>query len=168
MKSIVYIVFFFMCALQVKAQPGKYAGTMKKLIGITYSDSRNISALKGWQFREGSVVNPLDDPEMITVDVFNKGTTWTAFFSVKEDTAIDKYKIMDVVEVKNVLKGWILKTTFCRQHKNENAEIVALVKESSTLEYLKPAKKAWRFNRDKRRFEILNVKGIDCLNEGID
>lgn len=163
MKIIWFILFQF-GALFLFAQTGRYAGSMKNLVGKSYTDSRNIAGLKGWEFREGSVVNSLNDPEMITADVFQKGTTWIVFFS-RKDTASTEYTIMDVIEVKSVMKGWKLKTTFCRRNAVENIEIVALVKWSPTLEFLKPAKKAWRFNRDKRRFEILPVKGIDCINE---
>jgi hypothetical protein len=70
-----------------------------------------------------------------------------------------------VLEVKNVLKGWQLKTTSCRQNKVENVELVALVKWSPSHDFLKPAKQAWRFNRDKRRFESINISNIDCVND---
>ncbi len=166
MKIFFLLSFLSFAFVNAIAQPGKYAGTKKNLIGKIYTDSRNIAGLEGWQFREGSVVNPPDDPEMITVDVFQKGTTCIVFFSIKEDTTSAAYTIMDVVEVKSVMKGWQLKTTFCRKDAVENVEIVALVKWSPSLEFLKPAKKAWRFNRDKRRFEILSIKSIDCINEG--
>ena len=54
---------------------GKYAGSKKSLIGKVYSHSRNLSALKGWTFMEGGVANSINDPELITSDVFKKGTT---------------------------------------------------------------------------------------------
>lgn len=162
---MVFQLFFFcICS----SGQGKYAGSMKKLVAISYTDSRNIPGLEGWEFRQGSVVTPIDNPEMIIADVFQKGNTWICFFTIKEDTTSAIQTIIDVVEVKNVLKGWQLKTTSCRQNKVENVEIVALVKWSPTQELLKPAKKAWRFNRDKRRFEIASVKGVDCINEELD
>lgn len=147
---------------------GKFAGSMQSLIGVSYADSRNIPGLEGWQFYSGSVITPLDNPEMIVADVFQKGKSWICFFSVNEDTTSSVFQILDVLEVKNVFKGWQLKTTDCRQSKIENVEIVALIRSSTSQEFLKPAKQAWRFNRDKRRFEFLNVKGIDCLNEGLN
>ena len=167
MKKIVVILILLITVYSGLAQ-GKYAGTKKNLIGKIYTDSRKIPGLSGWQFREGTVINPLDDAEMITADVFQRGTNWIVFFSVREDTSLATYTIMDVVEVKNVLKGWQIKTTFCRQNKIENVEIVAVIKWSAYAEFLKPAQKAWRFNRDKKRFEAISIKGIDCLNEGGD
>jgi len=147
---------------------GKYAGTKKSLLGKTFTDSRQLTALKGWQFREGSVITPIDNPETIIIEVFQKGTTCIVIASIKEDTAMTESVIADVVEVKNVLKGWQIRTAFCRSNKIENIEIVAHVKSSTTQEFLKPAKQAWRFNRDKRRFEVLSIKGIDCISEGGD
>jgi hypothetical protein len=141
---------------------------MKNLIGTSYTDSRNIPGLEGWEFRKGSVITAMDDPEMIIASVYSKGKTWIVFFSIMEDTASSLYSIMDVAEVKNVLTGWELYTTGCRKNKMDNVKIVALVKWSPTQEFLKPARQAWRFNRDKRRFEIMSVKGIDCINEGLD
>lgn len=164
-KRVVIFLAITCCAIEVIAQPGKYAGSMKKLIDKTYTDSKNIPGLKGWVFRQGSVVNSLNEPEMVTADIFNKGNTWIVFFSIKEDTASDQFVVMDVVEVKNVLPHWQISAALCRQYQTANAEIVALVKEPISQEFLKPAKLAWRFNRDKRRFEKINVKDVDCINE---
>lgn len=167
MKKIFVIIILVCSALTIKAQPGKYAGTMKSLINTVYTDSRSIPALAGWSFSEGSVLNSLNDPEMITVDVFKRGTTVFVFFSIKEDTASQEFRIVDILEIKAVSKGWTIKTSLCRKNKIENSWIVALAKETPT-EYLKVLKKTWRFNPDKRQIEIINSKGIDCLNEGFD
>lgn len=166
MKKLFFAACIVFCGIvSLQAQPGKYAGSMKKLIGKIYTGSRNIAALKGWKFREGSVLNPLTDPEMILADVVQKGTTCIVFFSIKEDTAIEEYKIADVIEIKGVVKGWAIKTALCRQNKIETAYIFAWLKETAT-DYLTTIKKAWRFNPDKRRIEPFPVKGIDCINEG--
>lgn len=159
-------MILLMAVYTLSAQ-GRYAGSKKSLIGKIYTDSRSIDGLGGWTFREGSVITPLENPEMITVDVFQKGATFLVFFSIKEDTASAEFVIADVLEIKPVVKGWTVKTSFCRQNKIENSWIVAWAKEAPT-EYLKILKKAWRFNPDKRRIEIINIKGIDCLNEGFD
>ncbi len=160
-NSLAFITACFFLISTAHAQ-GKYAGTKKSLVGKTYTYSRNIPGLAGWEFREGNLVTPVDNPETITADVFQRGTTWLVFFSIREDTLSALYTIMDLVEIKNVQKGWQLRTAFCRRNKIDNIEIVALVKSSTTQEFLKPARQAWRFNRDKRRFEVLSVNGIDC------
>lgn len=166
MKKVFLLAIFFACQFQLLAQTGKYAGAMKKLIGKSYTDSRKIKDLSGWQFREGSVITPIHNVEMITVDVFQKGPTYVVFFSVNEDTATNKYLILDAIEIKNVLKSQQIKTAVCRDNLEENVEIVGVVKPGKT-EFSKVIK-AWRFSRDKRRVEIKSIKNVDCLNEGFD
>lgn len=162
------ILFLFVCQLiiiAVFAQAGKYAGTKKSLIGKVFIETSELAQLKGWTKLQGSVVNSLDEPEMILVNVFQKGTTYLFFFSIVEDTATEKKIICDVVEVAGVQKGWEIRSNFCRQDKVENNFIVVWGK-TTTNEFMNIFKKAWIFNRDKRRIEIIPVKGIDCENIG--
>lgn len=154
-------------AINTTNAQGKFAGSLKGFIGKSYATTKEIKALQGWAFREGNVITSVDDPETITVDVFKKGSTWMAFFSYMKDTASRVFVISDVIEVKNVAKGWEVKTAFCRQNKIENVDIVALVK-SSPAEFMTTVKQAWRYNRDKKRVESLAIKGIDCVNVGLD
>lgn len=162
-----YILLYLclMAATVGVAQPGKYAGTKKAMLGKVYTETKELVQLKGWTQIEGAVVNKLDEPEMILVNVFKKGTTVLFFFSIKEDTASDKLLICDVAEVTGVQKGWEVRSSFCRQNKVENSFIVAWGK-TTTNEFMNQIKKAWRFNRDKRRIELIPVKGIDCENMG--
>lgn len=144
---------------------GKYAGTKKSLIGKWFTDYNAIAGLKGWSFIEGGLANSLDDPERIMSTVFKKGTSYVVIFSIMEDTASDKYKIFDVLEITAVLKGWTVRCSFCRQNEQESNYIIAWGKET-TEQYIKLIKKAWKFNPDKRRIEVIPVKGIDCENIG--
>ncbi len=158
------LIFSLMFSASV-AQPGRYAGTKKSMIGKVFEESRNLTALKGWTFVEGGLANSLDDPERIMSYVFKKGTSYVVFFSIMEDTTSDKYKVMDVVEITGVTKGWTVRSSFCRQNEQENNYIIAWGKEN-TEHYMKLIKKAWKFNPDKRRIEAITVKGIDCENIG--
>lgn len=162
MSKLLILAFVFYLPGSVIAQ-GKYAGSKKALIGTSYADSHFIKGLEGWQFREGSLLSAIDDPETITVDVFRKGSTCVVLFSVKEDSISD-FQIVDLLELKNVLKTQTIKTALCRDNKNDNAELVALIREENK-EYSK-AIKAWRFNRDKRKIELKPAQQVDCLNEG--
>ncbi len=163
MKRVSPFFILFFLGTTVLAQPGKYAGTKKALIGKTFTDSRAIPGLSGWQFREGSLLSAIDDTEVITADVFKKGTTFIVLFSIKEDTANKKYTIADLLEVKNVARTQHVKTGLCRLGENENTEIVALTKAEVAVE-ASLAIKAWRFNRDKRRLESQSIKDVSCLN----
>jgi hypothetical protein len=157
------LCFCLIAATVVVAQPGKYAGAMKKLIGKTYTDEKHITGLAGWKFQEGSMITPVDDPEVMTADVFKKGTTYVVLFSIKEDTADAKFTIADAIEIKNVLSSQRIRTGMCNEGANEAADIVALIKKENT-EFSK-AIKAWRLNRDKRRAEAISPMLIKCMNE---
>ena len=167
MIRILFLLFVLAGNLKAISQQGKYAGSLKKLIGTSFTDSRQLPALKNWQPREGTVASPLSDPELFSVEIFQKGTTYMIFFSVKEDTASDIQVIQDVIELKAVQRGWEVRSGVCREYKQANAFVVALVKPANA-EYSTNVKKAWRFNRDKRRFEAIAVKTVDCLNEGFE
>lgn len=144
------------------AQTGKYAGSKKSLIGKEYT--RDMAGLKGWESLGGSVISNMDDPETITADIFRKGTTQIILFCIKEDTATDIFIIADVVEVKAVTSKQEIKTGLCRKNKTESAMTVALI-QPRNQQYNK-ALKAWIFNRDKRRVEIIPAAKVDCLHEG--
>jgi hypothetical protein len=163
MKNICLLLVFILPASLLSAQPGKYAGTKKNFIGKEFADAREINELATWTYIEGKVLTPVNNPELITADVFKKGTTFLVLFSTREDTASDSFVITDVLEIKSVLQGWTIKTGFCRQNKTENSWLIAWAKETVT-EFTKTIKKAWRFNPDKRRIELTPVKGIDCIN----
>lgn len=110
------------------------------------------------------MLTEITDTELMTADIFKKGSTYIALFSIKEDTADTKFTVADVIEIKNVLKTQHIRTGKCREGENESIEIVALTKQE-TIEFSK-AIKAWRFNRDKRRVEGMNSKLVKCMNEG--
>lgn len=162
MNKIIITIFFCLLTSLTYGQ-GKYAGTKRSLIGKTFTDTRHMTFLTGWQYREGSLITAIDDVEVMTADVFKKGTTYIVLFNIKEDSSNTKFTIADVIEVKNVLPSQHIRTGLCSEGPNEAVDIVALVKKENT-EYSK-AIKAWRLNRDKRRVELANPKLVKCMNE---
>lgn len=167
MKRLYGFIILLICIVSSANAQGTYSGSMKKLIGMKYKDSNTIALLKGYTYHEASLISDINDPEAITVDHFQKGADAVVFFSVKEDQTDEEFTILDVLEFKNIPQGWQIKTALCRQNENPNVEIVALVK-SGTGEFLKPAKQAWRFSRDKRRLQPMDKAGVDCIYEGGD
>ncbi len=165
MNRKIIVVLLAIIMVNALAAQGKYAGTKKSLIGKVFTDIRNLTALKGWTFMEGGVANSINDPELITSDVFKKGTTYVVLFSIMEDTTTNKFTVIDVVEITGVIKGWTVRSSFCRQNSIENNYIIAWGKEN-TAPYMKLIKKAWKFDPDKRKINIIPVKGIDCENIG--
>ncbi|MGH2552337.1 MAG: hypothetical protein ACRDEB_01405 [Chitinophagaceae bacterium] len=165
MKFFFFYLFSIITDLSAYAQPGKYAGSKKSLIGKTYTESRNIPGLSGWKFQQGSMITDVNDPELMTADVFKKGNTFIVLFSIKEDTAKSNFMIADVIEVKNVLSSQHIMTGTCTEGSNEAMDVVALTKNETNKEYSK-AIKAWRLNRDKRKAELISPKLVKCMNEG--
>ena len=161
-KYFLVLLFSFQTML-VNAQPGNYAGSMKKMLNKNYTDEKHISGLAGWKFQEGSLITPADNPETMTANVFKKGTTYIVLFSIKEDTTDSKFTIVDVLEIKNVLPSQHIRTGTCTDGANELIDIVALIKKENTES--SKAIKAWRLNRDKRRIEFASPKLIKCMNE---
>ena len=147
------------------AQPGKYAGTKRSLIGKIYTEIGNFAGLKGWTFMEGGLSNSLDDPERIFSDVYKKGTTYLVLYSIMEDTASNQFRVADVVEITGVARGWTVRSSFCRQNGKENNYIIVWGRENNEP-YMKMIKKAWKFDPDRRRINAIPVKGIDCENVG--
>ena len=166
MKNIWMIVLFVGAACTTMAQPGRYAGTKKGLIGTVFTDSKGIQRLAGYTPIVGSVLTALSDPPMICVNVFKKGATYVVFFSI-EDTVSKKFTIADVMEIKPVTKGWTIVTSLCRHHKADNPFLVAWAKESRK-ESLTVLKKAWEFNTEKGWIDSVSTKGISCMNEAFD
>lgn len=163
MKSL--SAFFIFLSTTVLAQPGKYADTKKSLIGKTYTDSRNTPCLKGWTFVQGIVLNYITDPEVITADVFKKGTICLIVFSIKEVTTSDKFDISDVIEITGVTKGWSALVGDCSQGDQPSTYIVAWGKDTNGA-YMNFIKKAWKFDPDRRKVNAIPVKTIQCENIG--
>lgn len=163
MKASACFLLFALICLQTAAQPGKYAGSMKKLLNKTFTDDRKIPGLTSWKFQEGSLLTNVNDPEVMTANVFKKGTTLIVIFSDKEDTSSAEYIIVDVLEVKNVLSSQTIRTGTCSEGPNEAVDIVALIKKEK--KDTSKAIKAWRLNRDKKRIELVSAKLVKCMNE---
>ncbi len=161
-----FLIAIICCATAVNAQ-GKYAGSMKKLIGISYIDYKKVKELKGWQFNQGDVITPVNYEETMSVEVFRKGSTRIVVFLLQVDAATNSSVVADVLEIKNVPAGWVVKTGTCKDGPNEAMDIVALAKETKT-ETMKTIKQAWRCNRDKKRIDAVPVKYITCFNEGAE
>ena len=162
------LLFACICFTSVAfAQTGQFAGAKTKaLIGKKYNNDRVLPGLPGYEYRQATLLADEGSPEQFVAVVFQKGPTYIVFFGYNEDTLKDDYTILDAMQVKQVKNDESVKVVTCRQSKKTNAELVAVTKNGSTE--FSPALRAWRFNRDKRRFEIADTKNVDCMNEGGD
>lgn len=166
MKRIFFLAFLFSIVNTTWGQ-GQFAGTKTRpLIGTKYNNDRVLPGLPDYEYREVTLASEENDPEQFSVCIFQKGPTYVVLFTHNKDTTTDDYIILDVLVIKQVKENQVVKAATCRQSKISNLEIVAVVQPGANE--FSTASRAWRFNRDKRRFELMNVKNVDCLNEGGD
>ena len=163
-KLFLFTFLILLLSSQQSFGQGDFAGTKTRaLIGKKYNNDRVLPGFPDYTYREVTLASGEKDPEQFSVGVFQKGPTYIVFFSINNDTTTDHYTILDVLVIKQVKKNQVVKPLLCRDNKISNIEIVA-VTQPGAAEF-SSALRAWRFNRDKRRFELMNIQGIDCMNE---
>lgn len=165
MKEILLSVVLISALYSASGQ-GQFAGAKTKpLIGKKYNNDKVLPGLPDYEYREVTLASDEDDPEQFSVCVFQKGPTYVVLFTLNKDIKTDDYVILDVLVIKQVKKNQLVKTVLCRKNKISDMEIVAVTQPGVNDEF-SSALRAWRFNRDKRRFEIAAIKDVDCMNEG--
>jgi hypothetical protein len=166
MKKLIYLIL--LTGTVINAQPGKFAGSKKHLIDVSFLDNDLDHKLKGWTYRGGTSLNDSVGRSgfEISIILYQKAKSQLAVLTGRE-TNSTRSIIYDVIETTNIPKNYDLNVATCRKNKKNNIEIIALVKMTNT-NYFSQIHKAWRCNRDKMRFEFLDKKGVDCLNEGQD
>ena len=166
MRKLIYLILLI--GTVINAQPGKFAGSKKHLIDVSFLDNNLDHKLKGWTYRGGTSLNDSTDKSgfEISIILYQKGKSQLAVLTGRE-TNSTRSIVYDVIETTNVPKNYEINVATCRKNKKTNVEIIALVKMTNTT-YFSQVSKAWRCNRDKMRFEYLGKKNIDCLNEGQD
>ena len=162
--TYIALIISFLVSNQTVFAQGEFAGARPRtLIGKTYNNDRILPGLPGYEYREVTLASGEKDPEQFSVGVFQKGSTWLVFYSVNNTPGSDHYTILDVLVIKHISKGQTVKTLLCRQDKLSDIEVVAITNPGSSE--FSPAIKAWRFNRSTKKFEMKDVKGVDCMND---
>jgi hypothetical protein len=171
MKIIFFAVFIYLgsvfsnCA---HAQPGRHAGaTFKKMIGSCFSDERTVAGLEDFELYESTLLNRLDDPERLFLQVYAKGSERVVLFSALTDTISFHFTVHDVLHLKNVKAEFEFKSVTCRKNKVEDPQILALLIPAERM-YINSIKRAWICDWEKKAFINIPVNGIDCLNEGYE
>lgn len=163
---LIFAVLFFSTASM--AQPGRYAGAgFRKMINTSFTDERAIPGLEGFDLYESTLLNRLDAPERLFLNVYAKGSERVVLFTVLADTVSFNFKILDVLYIKKVGNELEFRSVTCRKDRVENSRILALLRPAEK-EFLNDIKKAWICDWDKGVFRAIPVKGIDCLNEGYE
>lgn len=146
---------------------GQYTQNFKHQVGKTFTDEKNISWLKGYSFREGSLITDAGDPEPQFLTVLIKGTKAVVLYSAAPDTIKNIRQVIDIIEFKNIPPGWEIRTIGCQEGDTEDQIIIALVNPGKD-EIVKKVKQAWLCERDRLKIEAISTKNIKCINEGQD
>lgn len=157
MKNIALLLICF-CSSGVFAQGNFATATWKPLIGKTFDNEGEISVLKGFTARGGSLLTPVSDEERVGSSVFSKEGTVVVFF--EKFVSETEFIILDILEVKNVTKNQEVKVGDCRDGENENTGFIALVNQTNDERW--KAVRAWYFNLDKIRIEPWSAQKVTC------
>ncbi len=145
-----------------QAQENAGLSEIQSLKGKLYSSDSLPALLKKYQFTESSQVSPIDDPEQFTVFVYRLQNDYLVLFTLRETDG--KEWIQDVLSITGVKQTEQVKTVLCWEGAVNNVELIALI--NPGREQHSKAIRAWRFNRDKRKFEVHAAENVSCLNEG--
>ena len=174
MKTYGYKLFCFCIAtiialfsFLITFSQGQYTQNFKHQIGKTFTDEKNVSWLKGYSFREGSLITDAGDSEPQFLTVLMKGSKGVVIYSGSSDTATKIRQVIDVIEFRNIPKGWEIRTIGCQEGDTEDQIIIALVNPGKD-EIVKMVKQAWLCERDRLKIEAISTKNIKCINEGQD
>ena len=155
---IVVCILLASVTSEIKAQ-GEFAGSRpSSLIGRKFNNDRVLHGLPGYEYRHVTLAGE-NDPEQYSVGVYQKKNTWLIFFALNEDTTSDLYTIQDVLDVKHVGKSETINTVVCTQKGVSDFGIVAL--SDNTRKVIR----SWKFNRNLKRFELMDNKGVECAVE---
>ena len=160
------IVFILLLTTSVFAQ-GKLASDYKKLLGQTYMNEKGINDLKNFRYQQGKVLGePNEGKFNSTIDVYKKGSTALVILSKKINLSTEEYRIIDVLKIISIPKNYELRISDCSRKQGYPDETIIAVVFSGTKPKVKLIKEA--FALKDIRFEKIAIKGIQCINEGIE
>jgi hypothetical protein len=143
---------------------------LKQLIGKRFRDKKELPLLRHWQMREGYLL-PSTDSIGYAVQVLQKKQQYLVLLTqldYSEDERKPDYIIRNLLEIKAVQRGQELMTASCHANGTGDESIIALATPRKDTEVVKRIHKAWRINTATRSIITIPVKGIDCLQLGLE
>jgi hypothetical protein len=153
-----FLLAAILCSAPLFAQGNFAPADWKPLIGKTFNNESEITLLKGFTSRGGSLLTNVDDEEKLGSSLFSKGST--VIVLLEKLLPNNQFAILDLMEVKNVLKTQEVKVGDCSDGENNDSGIIALVNQTDQERW--KAIKAWHFNKDKIRIEPWPVQRVTC------
>ena len=144
---------------------GKFAGEFKSIIGTKYITEKDIPQLKNFSYNGGSIISDLEflDAYYLSLEVFRKGTTAIVIMSKLVDKTTNQHSIIEVLKIIDVPKNYEIRISGCTSNSlNPDDKIVAVyyLGHKKKVKLIKEA-----FVLKDIRFEKLNTKNINCINE---
>lgn len=132
---------------------------------ITYTRATDLEAYYNYQFLGGGVIAPLDNNEFNISQIRRDKRNIILFERgiIQGDKV--SFELLDTIIVDNLKENMYIAYQLCRKDTIDDSEIIALVK-AEHKQYYNTILKAWRADRKKRKIIPIDIKNIDCFNEG--
>jgi hypothetical protein len=168
----IFIVIASSCGKQT-AKEDNFGNRENPLFGKIYQDIVDISELSHWQRQGGAVLyagKNEDDSFRFAIEQFKNEDddiilVFVEFVQHDEKGRNPNRKILDTINIGKMKDIEFLTIGSCRLNAEQDCEIIAVVV-FENKKYLHNIVRAWRANTNTGRFEVVDVEGIDCKNEG--
>lgn len=146
---------------------GKLAFDFKDLIGKTFTNHVPITDLKSYRNEQGIVLgNPNEGAFISTIEVYKKGNQAVVLLSKKIKSNPDEYRIIDILTLNAIPKNNEIRISDCFRKNGYPDETIIAVVFSGSNRQVKTIKQAYVLK--DIRFENASIKGVKCINEGIE
>ena len=165
-NKIFLVIWFLIFNINSNAQ-GKLAADYIKLLGQSYTNDKGISDLKNFKYQQGIVVgDPNEGRFLSTIDVYKKGNTALVLLSKMINPDANEYRIIDALKMISIPKNYEIRISDCSRKQGYQDEKIIAVVFGGSKRKVKLIKEA--FALKDIRFEKIAIKGIQCINEGIE
>jgi hypothetical protein len=139
----------------------------KSLIGKEYRTLTEFDMMKGYEEPVGIMLESLNDNEY-GLSSYKKGPIDLIAFErvIRQANGETKYSLIDILEINDRGKNQYIICGLCRLNEKTDKDIVAVYQDkNSDVQFYTKIIKAWKANRKTGKFEQIDTKGIDCINE---
>lgn len=158
--GMILILFFL---VSCKNSDSKY----KEAVGKEYRTLTDLESYKGFEELGGSMIESLNNIDYGFSHLKKDSIDLIAFEKIlKQKTGKAKYLLIDILEIKGLKKNQYICYGQCRLNEKLDSEIIAVYDYEEDVEYYKNVVIAWRANRKNGHIESIDLRGIDCINEG--
>jgi len=137
------------------------------LKGKVYRSLKEFEEMKDFEEAGGTVIESLDNIEY-ALSHYKNGSTHIIGFEevIGYFDGKAKYKLIDILEIKNLDADQWIDCGSCRLNKKYDTELFTIyVPDHNDKEFHTKIVKVWRANRKSGKIEPVETNGIDCENE---